>query len=104
MKTLKRAEQKNVIIDNEFYTSEELRELFKRGLTWYFEKTGIYEITVRNSDNMDTNNIYWWEIQKIEFRLGLHHVKELKVTYNKEYGVYTNVAVLLTGEEIYIKL
>lgn len=89
MKILKTAEQKNVEVNEEMYTEAELEEMKAAG-----EITSLHdEFPDVKSLNDATEPIVFTE-----------KCKELKVIYNKEFGGYETVAVLLTGKAIYIKL
>lgn len=82
MKILKKAEQKNFLVNRAYYTDNELENLFNNGYLFF--------ITVDDSDNKD-------------YRISQQHIKEIKVILD-EYGFYTNVAVLNIGTEIYVEL
>lgn len=96
MKVLKNAEQKNVILDNDFYTWQQLRDMLITEAIWYFDS----DLRVSH----DTSLIYWDEYSKKEFRVFLDGVEEIKVVYNREYGFYENIAVLKNGAKLHIKL
>lgn len=96
MKVLKNAEQKNVILDNDFYTWEELKHMLFAETIWYFDSD--YRVS------HDTSLIYWNEYHDMEFRVFLDIVEELKVVYNKEQGFYETIAVLKNGTKLHVKL
>ena len=91
MKTLKRAEQQNVVVNKYFYTELELREMMSNETIFYINED--FEISF-DFDRMWDN----------EPRICLNRTKEIKVVYNKEIGMYTNVVVTNEGKEIYITL
>lgn len=96
MKVLKNAEQKNVILDNDFYSWEQLRDMLNAEIIWYFDS----DLRV----SRETSLIYWNEYNEKEFRVFLEDVEELKVVYNKELGFYETIAVLKNGIKLHVKL
>ena len=96
MKVLKNAEQKNVILDNDFYTWEELRHMLSTKTIWYFDSDF--------RPTYDSSLIYWNEYHNTEFRVYFDNVEELKVVYNKEQGFYETIAVLKNGTKLHVKL
>lgn len=96
MKVLKSAKQKNVILDNDFYTYNQLKEMLEARTIFYFNE--------RLEESYDVSLIYWNEYSGMEFRLFLEKVQEIKVVYDKKYEFYTNVAILKDGTKLYIKL
>lgn len=96
MKVLKNAEQKNVILDNDFYSWQQLRDMLLQEKIWYFDSD------LRTS--YDSSLIYWNEYHEKEFRVYLDLVEEIKVVYNKEWGFYENVAILKDGTKLHVKL
>ena len=96
MKVLKNAEQKNVILDNDLYSWEELRHMLSTETIWYFDSDF--------RPSYDSSLIYWNEYHEKEFRVFLEDVEELKVVYNKEWGFYENIAVLKNGLKLHVKL
>jgi hypothetical protein len=96
MKVLKNAGQKNVILDNDLYSWEQLRDMLNTETIWYFDS----DLRVSH----DTSLIYWNEYREKEFRVFLEDVEELKVVYNKEWGFYETIAVLKNGIKLHVKL
>ena len=96
MKVLKNAEQKNVILDNDFYSWQQLRDMLNAEIIWYFDS----DLRV----SYDASLIYWNEYSEKEFRVFLENVEELKVVYNKEFGFYETIAVLKNGIKLHVKL
>jgi hypothetical protein len=96
MKVLKNAEQKNVILDNDLYSWEQLRDMLNTEIIWYFDS----DLRVSH----DASLIYWNEYHEKEFRVFLEDVEELKVVYNKEWGFYETIAVLKNGAKLHVKL
>lgn len=94
MKVLKRAEQKNVLVNCDYYTIDDINSYLDEHIFFTFnEKLEVsYEhITLCPLDDRTV-------------RLFLEDVKELKVIYNMEFQCYTNVAVLDNGTNIYVEL
>ena len=85
MKPVKKAQQKNVQIETEYYIREELEELEKI--------EGVFRISE------DTDE----EPQDDDLRVSLDSVKDIKVVLD-EYGSYGNVVVMNTGETIHVIL
>lgn len=84
MKPVKKAQQKNVIIDREFYTDKQY---------WALENIdGIFNINVFDGDDSDN-----------KLRISTSHIKDLKVVLN-EYGYYCTVAIMNSGETIHVVL
>lgn len=79
MKVLKRAEQRNVIVDKDWYTEEEINTF----------KLADYCFTLND------NNI---------LRIDLSYADKLEVVYDKSYGAYTNEVVMLDGTRIRVLL
>lgn len=93
MKPHKTAEQRNVAIDTYAYTDERLHEML-RNIKGVFS---MYQI-----DAIDT--AYTSERLYLDgAAISLQHVKDLRVELD-EYGYYRSVAVMDSGEHIYIVL
>lgn len=83
MKPLKKATQKNVLVSNFFYTHKQLDEIAE-----------TVEGVIKNEFFKDDTE---------HVRISLNYVKDLKVKLLHE-GYYTTVAVMYTGEEIFVEL
>ena len=94
MKTLKNATQKNVLVDCDYYTIDEINGYLDQHVLFTFNEK------IEESYNHITYDVF--EDRKV--RLFLENVKELKVVYNREYQCYTNVAVLNDGKNIFVSL
>ena len=82
MKPLKKATQKTVLVNNFFYTHEQLDEIDE-----------TVEGAIKNEFfKDDTKHVH----------ISLDYVKDLKVKLHE--GHYTTVAVMYTGEEIFVEL
>ena len=94
MKVLKRAEQKNVLVNRDYYTIDEINCYLDEHIFFTFnEKLEVsYE------------HITSYTLEDRTVRLFLEDVTELKVIYNREFQCYTNVAVLNNGTNIYVEL
>lgn len=86
MKPLKKATQKNVLVNNLFYTHEQLDEIAE-----------TVEGVIKNEFFKDDTE---------HVRISLDYVKDLKVKLYEGYytSYYTTVAVMYTGEEIFVEL
>ena len=94
MKLLKSAMQKNVLVNCDYYTIDEINDYLDEHIFFTFnKKIGV---------SYEHFTSYTFEDGTV--RLFLKDVKELKVIYNKEFQCYTNVAVLNNGTNIYIEL
>lgn len=89
MKPHKTAEQRNVSIDCYAYTDERLRELLD--VQGVFSTYQVDCSATTERDILDS------------LAISLKHVKDLRVELD-EYGYYRNVAVMNSGEHIYIEL
>lgn len=100
MKTLKRAEQKNVKFNREFYNLNDTRKFIESGVVTVFDKN-FKELALTELDFMyDSNNA----LDEYDLRIFLNITKEIKVVYNKEFGFYHNVVELFNGTQIAIEL
>ena len=92
MKTLKNATQKNVLVNCEFYTMNEINA--------YLDEHVFF--TLNEDFQVSYEHVSYVSNEKV--RISLHDVKELKVIYNRECQCYTNVAVLNDGKNIFVTL
>lgn len=81
MKPLKKAAQKNVQVNKEFYTAD---------IADLLEIPGVFDLSGVSADEGD-------------YRVALSRVKDLKVVL-ADYGYYTTVAVMESGETIFVSL
>ena len=79
MKTLKKAEQRNVILKKDYYNERQLNDILQKE----------YAFTLK----YDNSNI----------RISLHYAKEIKVILDN-YGYYKTVVVMNDGSHYYITL
>lgn len=79
MKTIKKAEQRNVILKKDYYNKKQLNDILQKE----------YAFTLK----YDNGNI----------RISLHYAKEIKVILD-DYGYYKNVVVMNDGSQYYITL
>ena len=94
MKTLKKAEQKNVLVNRDYYTIDEINDYLDEHIFFTFNKKLGFSY----------EHITPYALEYRSVRLFLEDVKELKVIYNREFQCYTNVAVLNNGISIYVEL
>lgn len=94
MKVLKRAEQKNVLVNRDYYTIAEINSYLDKHIFFTF------------NEKLETSyeHITSYALENRTVRLFLEDVTELKVVYNREFQCYTNVAVLNNGTNIYVEL
>ena len=92
MKVLKRAKQKNVLVDYGWYTVNEINELLDKHILFTLDDD--FKESYEHVNYTDVKNV----------RLFLNKVKELKVIYNRVMECYTTVAVLDNGNYIYVRL
>ena len=81
MKPLKKAAQKNVQVNKDCYIADLL------------EITGVFELS----------NVSGISADEGDYRVSLAHVKDLKVVLD-DYGYYTTVAVMESGETVFVSL
>ena len=94
MKTLKNATQKNVLVNCEFYTMNEINA--------YLDEHVFF--TLNEDIQVSYEHVSYVSMEDVNVRISLDDVKELKVIYNREYQSYTNVAVLNDGTNIFVTL
>ena len=108
MKTLKRAEQKNVEINLDMYSPEGLASIMKAYNCFFWlrdEETGCdnYYNSWRSYDQLCWR--HWVDNNRTPVFLYLsEQVKELKVIYHRDYGFYTTMALMDDGGIVYVKL
>lgn len=78
MKILKKAVQKNVMVETSYYTEAQMNEMFAEGKVFKIDEDDVY-------------------------RVYTEHCSELKVELDK-YGYYVTVAVMKDGSKININL
>ena len=94
MKILKTAEQKNFIVNKDFYTDIEIWDMVRCGLIFSFDRNCEHK---SYSDYSDVS-------MSDTYRIYADYCKEVKTVYNKEYGIYENIVVAKNGMEIHINL
>lgn len=92
MKVLKSAKQKNVLVDYEWYTVNEINEFLDKHILFTLDDN--FKVSYEHVNYSDVKNV----------RLFLNKVKELKVIYNQEMWCYSTVAVMNDGNYIYVRL
>lgn len=98
MKILKKAEQKNVLVNNYYYTVETLNQLLREKAIWYFDKN--YEVCY---DEVD-----YFNYKDKQYRVFTEKLDRIVVELD-ECNSYTTVAyykfnVILNGNKIYVEL
>lgn len=84
MKPLKKAAQKNIQINKNCYTAD---------IADLLDIQGIFDLSSVSGVSADEG----------DYRVSLAHVKDLKVMLD-DYGYYTTVAVMESGETIFVSL
>ena len=80
MKVLRRAEQRNVIVDKAWYTESQIN---------MFKSADYCFILTNDNDNL---------------RISLLYADKIEVVYDKNFGVYTNEVVMNDGKRIRVLL
>lgn len=94
MKILKRARQKNFVVDRGAYNYSTLLDLVKRGVIFSFDEN--YEHKHYECE---------WDFNADDvFRIYAINCTELKIIYNKEIDCYQTVAITKTGEQIVVNI
>ena len=92
MKILKKAIQKNVVVDKERYTVAEIAQMLSANEIFYFVKGGNISYEPLNS----------WEIEDADFRIFTDNLTEIKVVLDD--GYYTVVANGKNGKTYYVSI
>lgn len=79
MKTLKKAEQRNVILKKDYYNEKQLNDILQKDYSFKLK--------------YDNGSI----------RISLHYAKEIKVILD-DYGYYKTVVIMNDGNQYYITL
>lgn len=93
MKVLKSTEQKNVRLDEGYYTGSQIREMLENKEICFFVE-GLQEC-------YDVSK--YWNDEEQRLRIFLEKGDEIKVELN-EYGFYINVLIKANGNKYFIKL
>ena len=93
MKILKKAKQRNFLLDNNYYNELDIKYLLIHGDVQRLDFTENCENMFKN-DFLDMNE---------EYIIFADDVKEVKVILD-EYGYYRNCVVLKNGNMLHIKL
>ena len=92
MKILKKAQQKNIEVNTDFYSINEVNKLLDRKLIFYLDNE--FNECYNNVTDIDfLENIY-------TFRIFTSKLKELKVIL--EDGYYKTIAITNDNEKIYV--
>ena len=94
MRILKKAQQKNIEVNTDFYSINEVNKLLDRKLIFYLDNE--FNVCYNNVTDIDfLEHIY-------TFRISINKLKELKVVL--ENGYYTTIAITNDDEKIYVKV
>lgn len=98
MKIAKRATQKNVIINGNYYTLDAIKNMFENGEVFFFT-----DVAYGTSSNYDE---WYWSYSNFEeppaVRIFTEKLSEIKVALDD--GFYTTVAIGKNGTKYYISL
>ena len=94
MRILKKASQKNVEVNTDFYNVCQINEMLDRKLIFYLD-----EEFNEKYDNISSFDLFEGEYT---FRIFTSNLKELKVV--SDDGYYTTIAITNEGEKLYVKL
>ena len=94
MKILKKAQQKNIEVNTDFYNIYEVNKLLDRKLFFYLDNE-FNECYYNVTDREYFENVY-------TYRIFTSKLKELKVVL--EDGYYTTIAITNDDEKIYVKV
>ena len=94
MKILKKAQQKNIEVNTDFYNVYQINEMLDRKLIFYLDE----ELNQKH-DNISSFALFEGEYT---FRIFTNNLKELKVV--SDDGYYTTIAITNEGEKLYVKL
>lgn len=93
MKIAKRAEQKNIILNKDYYTPSEINLMLAAGEIFYFTK----------DFNASYEPITNWEFDEAVFRIYTDDLSEIKVVLD-EYKFYSTVAVGKNGKTYFVNI
>ena len=93
MKIAKRAEQKNIVLNRDYYTPAEINLMLAAGEIFYFK-----EFCQTSTDPVDT-----WDFDRTDFRIYTDDLSEIKVVLD-EYKFYSTVAVGKNGKTYFVNI
>ena len=93
MKILKKATQKNVLLNNAYYTLTEVNEMLVSKEIGYFDD----ELFVKH------DALTRYEFDNTQLRIFTDDIEELKVALD-EYGSYTTIAIGKNGKKYFVEL
>lgn len=93
MKIRKNAEQKNFIVDKDFYTEYELLSMAQQKIIFCIDE----QFNIRYINDIR-------EVEDSCFRIFTDMCKEVKVIYNDSFGCYNTVVLTDNNQLIYICL
>ena len=96
MKIKKRAEQKNVILQRDFYTVNELNLMLAEKEIYYYKNL--------LDESYEPVSQYDLRFNEIEFRIFTEDLEKLEVAYDEEYGYYETVAIGKNGKTYHVTL
>ena len=91
MKILKRAEQKNIILNKEYYNIYQINSLLDQHIIFYID----------SNHNVCYDNVYMFG--DVDFRIFTDDLNEIKVELD-EYKYYTTVAIHKNGNKYNVVL
>lgn len=101
MKVLERAKQKNFVVDTDHYTVSELDRLHKEGKIQTLAEATDFKYGLNNTEY---RVFVATDSDILIFGDNYMGVRKISVKYDKETGLYNNVATMTDGTEIFVKL
>lgn len=93
MKISKKAEQKNLVVKKDYYSTKQLNEMLKLKTIFYFNENLSEEY-----DEIDS-----WEVKDLEFRIFTENCKEIKVILD-EYNDYNTAVLTNDNHMVYVEV
>ena len=94
MKILKNASQRNVILNKEYYTRNDLIEMLDNKTIFFIDE----------DCEISCNTVHVFDNPNEVYRVSLNDVNELKVVYNREFECYENVAIMKNGAILHVEI
>ena len=97
MKINQKAEQKNVVINTDYYTEKEIERILRDDIDTFFFYEGVVHGSYKKYTELKN------EGYEVELRVFTSDMKTLNVVLDK-YGFYTTVAVMNNGHKYFVSL
>ena len=95
MKVLKKAAQKNILLNKDYYTLGQINKMLETKECFYFTPFDYEECY---------DFLHYYELEEISIRIFLECIEEIKVVYNKRFGNYETVAIGKNGKTYHVEL